>query len=124
MAKYLVAAACGLVSLVAACAAPPPPGVAIPITNVSSIAGKWQGTIYYQGSSSAGTLAVNPDRTWVGTGFGKQSHGTFTLVSGEAQWHSLTTGASGTWALRNVNGVTVLNGRGSNGVTFEEKRPG
>jgi len=113
-----------IVSVVASCASPPPLPPATPIVSVNDIAGTWHGTLMYNGSAYSTTQIIRPDGTWSGdtNGFRVRSHGTYRLVNGEATWQSLTTGATGTWVLRKVDGKIELFGQGSNGVTFIDTR--
>ena len=122
MSKQLRVVLCALACAVTACAAPPPPGPATPIASVDSIAGKWQGTLMHNGSAYSTTAIIRPDGTWSGETAGFRSHGTYRLANGEARWHSLTTGANGTWILRKVDGKIELFLQGSNGVTAVDTR--
>ena len=122
--KFLIIILCNLALVASACAVRPQ-APSTPITSVDAIAGKWQGTVFTSnGSGSPGVMTINANGTWVGYAFGHQTHGTFTLVKGEALWKTNTTGATGTWILRMVKGMPVLDGRGSNGISFESKRAG
>lgn len=111
-----------IASVVASCASPPPLPPATPIASVNDIVGTWHGMVANNGSAYPATAIVRQDGTWSSDTNGFRSHGTYRLARGEATWHSLTTGATGTWVLRKVDGKIELFGQASNGVTFIDTR--
>ncbi len=114
--------ALSIVSVAASCASPPSLPPATPIASIADIAGTWHGMLANNGSAYPTTEIIRQDGTWSGDTNGFRSHGTYRLASGEATWQSLTTGATGTWVLRKVDGKIELYGHGSNGVTFIDTR--
>lgn len=111
-----------IVSVVASCASPPPLPPATSIASVNDIAGTWHGMGARYGRAYPLTSIVRRDGTWSSDNNGFRSHGTYQLANGEATWRSLTTGATGTWVLRKVDGKIELFGQASNGVTFVDTR--
>ena len=100
--------------LVGCAAAPPPPGV--PIARAKDIAGKWVGTVTAipSGATSPSTSIINDNGTWSTSAFNRRFQGAFTVTKGQAHWKSYTTGATGVWILRKVNGQEILDSYGSN----------
>jgi hypothetical protein len=69
------------------------------------------------------TLTVNADGTWesqAGPGPGK---GTYQILNGRAIWTSTTSGRTGTWELREVDGGRALIGTVSGSEAWMEVRP-
>ncbi len=111
-----------LAAAATSCAPPPPLPPAIPIAGTNDIVGNWHGTVLVKGAAYSGTITIGANGTWASETGAFHSHGTYRLAHGGASWHSMTTGATGTWTLRKVKGKTELYGQGSNDVTFVDTR--
>jgi hypothetical protein len=106
-----MAVSIGLVALVlVGCATLP---AAKPVTELSQVAGTWEGTAHISGGSTLAirNMVVRPDGTWeleIPGGNPVKNTGTVQLVDGRLRGHSATSGNRSTWTLHEGDGKRVL----------------
>jgi hypothetical protein len=117
------------IAFVFACATLPP---IQPIRDLNSIAGKWEGVIYYPAGASPYTLTIRQDGTWesitpgdsaLSRTIGARRVGKGKLSEGKYQYKSETTGGTGVLILHEEGGRRVLVGKSDDGKVRIELRP-
>jgi hypothetical protein len=93
------------VAIVAGCATIPP---AKPVTELSSLAGTWQGTVYSrQGGADATTVTIKPDGSGEWSAGPQRGTIKYAIVDGKIRWSS-SSGRTGTTTLHEGGGKRVL----------------
>jgi hypothetical protein len=104
----------------AACASLP---LAISVTDLSQIAGKWQGAGYGPAGAASVTQTINAD----GTYSAELPSGTFTgkiaISDGKLRGRSDQSGSTGTYSLHEGNGKRVLTYKSDDGRISSELTP-
>ena len=109
-----------IVALIAACASAPPSKA---VTNVSQVAGKWQGTGYGPGGAVPVTQTFNPDGTYSGALPSGPFSGKITVTDGKLRGTSDRTGTTGTYTLHEGEGRRVLRYKSDDGRITAELSP-
>jgi hypothetical protein len=87
------------------CAAVPP---AKPVTDLSSLAGTWQGTVYSrQGGASPTTVTIKPDGSGEWSAGSERGTIRYSIVNERIRWSS-SSGRAGTTTLHEGQGKRVL----------------
>jgi hypothetical protein len=103
-----------------------------PIRDMNSIAGKWEGAIYYSAGVSAYTLTIRQDGTWeaitpgnspLSQRIGARRGGTGKLSEGKYQYKSEATGGTGVFILHEEGERRVLVGKSDDGQARMELTP-
>jgi hypothetical protein len=94
------------------------------VSDIKSVAGKWEGTISSGGAgSSPYVLTINADGSWIGSGFNQIFKGTCVLLNGQLQFKTETAGRTGTMTLTETNGQKGLVMVTDDGTMTGELRP-
>jgi hypothetical protein len=109
-----------IVVVAAACASLPP---AKSVTSVSQIAGKWQGSGSGPTGTSAVTTTINPDGSFTSVIGAQTFTGKITMVDGKLRGRGDQTGNTGTWALHEGEGKSVLVYKSDDGRVGAELTP-
>jgi hypothetical protein len=109
-----------IATFTAACASLPP---AKPVTNVSQIAGKWQGTGYGPGGAASVTQTINPDGSYSAVLPSGTFTGKITISDGKLRGKSDQSGNTGTYALHDGEGRRVLVYKSDDGRISSELTP-
>jgi hypothetical protein len=112
-----------LISIVLGCAAAPPPGTLVKVTDVTSLQGRWVGTLI--DARNMGTpvlIVINPDATYSARFGDTSARGTVALADGQLAF--TMTSAAGLLSLAESSSTAILYDRGGKRVLVGNGRVG